>query len=242
MPEIRILIDHCDVERLLAQAHRITVRWDGPKRQAYRIKVFKKDGTHEYLPRFLLSAQAGQVVDHIDHNTLNNRRENLRIVTNAENLFNRRGAQLGNSHGNRNVTYNRRQKVWVVRIKFIGKVYDCGRFGTMEEAIEVAESCRQQIVAGEWVKKPRIHLRGTKMAELNRLIHQRDRESCVMCKVYVDPGEKFHHVSFKSQGGDDSKENGVTLCQDCHRKAHGPESKSIRQMLLGYLRGFYPEL
>ena len=241
MPEIRVVIDHCDVERLVAQAHRVTVRWDGPKRHAYRIKVFKKDGTHEYLPRFLLSAQAGQVVDHIDHNTLNNRRLNLRAVTNAENLFNRRGAQLGNSHGNRNVTYNRRQKVWVVRITFNGKVYDCGRFGTIEEAIEVAEICRQEIVAGEWVKKSRIHLRGTRMAELNALIHQRDRESCVMCKVYVDPGEKFHHVYFKSQGGDDSKENGVTLCQDCHRKAHGPESRSIRQILLGYLREFYPE-
>lgn len=42
----------------------------------------------QYLHRVLMNAKKGQIVDHINHNTLDNKRENLRIVTFAENRKN----------------------------------------------------------------------------------------------------------------------------------------------------------
>ena len=79
---------------------------------------------------------------------------------------------------------------------------------------------------------------GRPLAQLNQLLHDRDK-GCVMCGLWVDPGEKFHHVTFRSQGGGDIKENGVILCRSCHGLAHGPNAKGIRERLKRYLEGLY---
>lgn len=42
----------------------------------------------KYIHRLILNAQKGQEVDHINHNTLDNRRCNLRLVTHKENRLN----------------------------------------------------------------------------------------------------------------------------------------------------------
>lgn len=47
-------------------------------------------GVQIYMHRLIAGAQPGQEVDHIDRDTTNNTRGNLRIVTHAENMRNRR--------------------------------------------------------------------------------------------------------------------------------------------------------
>jgi hypothetical protein len=44
---------------------------------------------NQMLHRMLLAARAGQVIDHINHNGLDNRRENLRFVTSSGNQYNK---------------------------------------------------------------------------------------------------------------------------------------------------------
>lgn len=64
-------------------------------------------------------------------------------------------------------------------------------------------------------------------------VRERDKV-CVLCG---NGGAQIHHVVFRSQGGKDSMTNLVLLCAGCHHeKAHGPESKFVRSVLLEYLR------
>ena len=53
--------------------------------------------TMAFFYRELLSAKPGDFVDHIDRNTRNNRRSNLRICTIQQNSFNRAGCRTNKS-------------------------------------------------------------------------------------------------------------------------------------------------
>jgi len=72
-----------------------------------------------------------EIVDHINGNTLDNRRSNLRICSNAENGRNR-GKNSNNSSGFKGV-FLKRDK-WAAQIKHNGKSIHLGTFKTPEEA------------------------------------------------------------------------------------------------------------
>lgn len=54
-------------------------------------KTYIRNSKNILLHRILLNAQEGDVVDHINGDTLDNRRENLRITTTSGNNKNRKG-------------------------------------------------------------------------------------------------------------------------------------------------------
>lgn len=54
------------------------------------------NGRERYLHRLIIGAQQGQIVDHINGNTLDNRRCNLRIVTASQNGFNKSPRKIRN--------------------------------------------------------------------------------------------------------------------------------------------------
>ena len=61
------------------------------------VRVELPDGNYAYRPtnmhRLIMDAKPGQMIDHINGDTLDNRRENLRFVTNQQNSWNARGAK-----------------------------------------------------------------------------------------------------------------------------------------------------
>jgi len=89
------------------------------------------EGNIVYMHRFILNAVAGQEVDHIDNNKLNNQRANLRVVTRGINNQNRRRQNLTGLIG---VKFLKHRGTYQARINHEGFHYHLGTFKTSEEA------------------------------------------------------------------------------------------------------------
>jgi hypothetical protein len=96
------------------------------------------------MHRWITNAPMDKVVDHINHNTLDNTKNNLRIVTPAENRQNLKGAQKQNKSGVRGVSWRSKDKVFVARIGINKKSIYLGSFKTKEEAELVVISAREK--------------------------------------------------------------------------------------------------
>jgi hypothetical protein len=94
-----------------------------------------------YLHRLILNAPKGMVVDHINNNHCDNRRENLRICTQSQNSKNQKKPK-NNTSGYKGVVLDiwavkqKLKKQWLAQIKVNRKKLNLGRFLTKEEAKE----------------------------------------------------------------------------------------------------------
>lgn len=99
------------------------------------------------LHRYLLNPPRRFVVDHINHNPLDNRLSNLRAVSIAFNSLHRRGATRLSRTGIRGVWWHKGMRQWQARIEFEGKKIEVGFFDTAEEAQSAVETSRSNLVA-----------------------------------------------------------------------------------------------
>ena len=76
-----------------------------------------------------------KVVDHIDRNKTNNKWENLRSVTQAENGRNT-NLRKDNSSGVKGVWYSKRDNLWYARCWLKGKAIKLGSYKVKEDAIQ----------------------------------------------------------------------------------------------------------
>jgi hypothetical protein len=94
----------------------------------------KIKGKQVYLHRLVLAAVKGEEVDHINHNILDCRRQNLRICTRSQNFMNRRPYQRQLPKGVSESKDQKRIKKFRARIMKDNKEYFIGRFATIKEA------------------------------------------------------------------------------------------------------------
>ena len=103
------------------------------------------------LHQFIMNAN-GETVDHINGNTFDNRKTNLRIVEDSNNLTNRRSRNSNNKSGYRNVCWSKSESKWLVQLQINGKNTVLGKFDDVDEAGRFAEEMRQKYY-GEFAGK-----------------------------------------------------------------------------------------
>lgn len=86
------------------------------------------------MHRYIMCAKDGQIVDHINGDGLDNRTCNLRIVTNSQNMMNRKRIKPGGLSKYKGVTFLRRIKKWSGQISVNKNPIYIGVFNTEDEA------------------------------------------------------------------------------------------------------------
>lgn len=93
------------------------------------------DGSRRmYLHREIMPAPPGMVVDHINHDTLDNRKGNLRLCTSGQNNSHRKGAQKNSKSGIRGVFWHKLAGKWRAGIRVNGRTIHLGLFVNKSDA------------------------------------------------------------------------------------------------------------
>ena len=137
--------------------------WDKVKSHPYRWHV-SKHGVNTYvsstiytgivgecgvgkiilLHRFLLDYDNKHRADHINHDGLDNRRNNLRIVDTYKNNMNRQCRNSNNNSGYRNVFWNKWHQRWTVTLSNQYKRIYIGEYVELQDAVEAAKEAREK--------------------------------------------------------------------------------------------------
>ncbi len=125
--------------------------WQIEKRNKGKEYLAFKDENNKkvYFHRLIIKARIGQFVDHINGNGLDNRRINLRIVTNAQNNYNRRP-----KYNFKRVFYLKRINKYMASIMFKRKTIYLGVFIRPEDAAKAYNKKAKELF-GEfaWLNK-----------------------------------------------------------------------------------------
>lgn len=124
--------EYVDYLMIMRNFRSIYSRKDKKRRSAY-VYGRKNDGSTCFAHSFLMSPEKGFFVDHINHNGLDNTRNNLRTCTISENNRNTRGNKNTSSRY-KGVSYNSLNKNWRAKITFNKKTYEIGSYNCEHEA------------------------------------------------------------------------------------------------------------
>lgn len=101
--------------------------------------------TPVYLHQFIMG-ETENFVDHINHNTLDDRKSNLREITVGQNSRYRENRNRNNKSGYRNVSWSKSEKKWLVQLQINKKNTVLGKFECedLDKAGKFAEEMRQK--------------------------------------------------------------------------------------------------
>lgn len=142
---VETLIDTSDLDKVKSFPFSFYLTWGKEVRSYYAhgdhyVNRGKKISTSVH--RIVMGMPENMYVDHINNDTLDNRKSNLRVVTNAENAQNRKGANINSTTGIRGVSWHKASNKWRAFIRVNYKQIQLGVFDDIEDAKRCVEDAR----------------------------------------------------------------------------------------------------
>jgi hypothetical protein len=128
----KVLVDECFREIL---KNRTLYIWGTPRHRTLYVRVQLPKGLSQCLHLFLFKQEAGtRLIDHINGNGLDNRRENLRFTDSVGNNCNARKRKNARTSKYKGVHYCTSTGKYKAQIQYLKKKYSGGTFSTEREA------------------------------------------------------------------------------------------------------------
>lgn len=147
-----VIVDPEDYPNLVGLKWKVK-SWNSPGYKPYVMK-YHRSGYLSYgekaLHGFLLDSSKGIMIDHINGDTLDNRKSNLRVADSSGNKANSK-KQVGTSSIYKGVSFAKRSKLWYASIKFDGRSRNLGYFKDEIEAAKAYDRAARELF-GEFAK------------------------------------------------------------------------------------------
>lgn len=146
---LETLIETKDLELVQKMPFTWIVHYSPQGRTLYvAANIYKDNGkrTSAKLHRWIMSPNKSDVVDHINHNTLDNRRSNLRVITTQENQQNRKASNKNSITGVRGVSYRSDLNKYRARVYLQRQLAYSEHFDTLEEAEKAVKIAREKLM------------------------------------------------------------------------------------------------
>lgn len=135
------------------------------------------------LHRFIMNCPCGMEVDHLNGNSLDNRKNNLKIVNHHENCQNRHNERSSKYPG---VYWDITSQKWVARIRNKDKSYSLGRF---DSELDAAQSYRDAY--GEIKKTGALNRPNFKTSSKYKGVTWDKESDKWMAQIYINGKRKF---------------------------------------------------
>lgn len=137
------IIDERDFDRISKY------KWHANKSKLtfYAARCVKKNRRNSlvFMHRLIMNCPEDQFIDHINHNGLDNRRANLRLVSGEQNNWNRRKQRGTFSSRYKGVHYEKRNGKWASSISYKGKQIFIDWFEDQESAAKAYDAKAREL-------------------------------------------------------------------------------------------------
>lgn len=136
-----ILLDDEDYDRVVSLNRTLIVHKSMRHKQKdiYYVR-FSLNSKKVLLHRWIMNCPPDKVVDHINHNPLDNRKHNLRICSSAENLRNK----ANNKTGYNGVSWIERDRTYRATIYVNGKLIHLGQSKNLQEMVKLRKQAEKR--------------------------------------------------------------------------------------------------